>query len=226
MPRYDRFVLSGIQIAIGGIKMSSIHDGKTRPGRKARILLLFSIVTCVSAISAAFHNCYVVDGYHPGLPPNVYPSIDSLKLNPSMYAITNIDLSQYCENDMLMQFSISEIYDPDKESKMYGKFYINYNSSLQISVDLTFHIFHSMVENENTGIEEESDVLWEASFPLSAGDFYPAGSYVMLAAVSDREWTTAETGGYFDVPEDTQPAFVTWYIVTTGTLKTEGCPGV
>lgn len=169
------------------------------------MLLLLSVTTAL-AISGTFHHCYVMDSLRPDPRDNTPPSVKYESVYPPIYK--TVDIEEYAAEGLL-EFTIPDIYDPDPESRMYGRWAVDYlGGTAQLNTILV---------NRKIQDGEELDSWWEASFKIPVEDYLGVeGIHIVIAAFSDRDWDEA-SGEYFAVPEDTMPVFVIWTVeVPTG----------
>ena len=163
-------------------------------------MLIFLSVTTALAISGTFHHCYVIDSLRPDPRENTPPSVNYSSVVPGIY-------HEYSPDPLpeIVEFTIADIYDPDPEPRMYGRWALDYEGS---GTD-ELHQF-AITKQIKDGEEQES--WWEATFRIEASSYFDVGTHFLIAAISDRDWDEA-SGEYFAVPEDTMPVYVQWTII-------------
>jgi hypothetical protein len=170
-------------------------------GRKARILLVLLSVTTALAISGTFHHCYVIDSLRPDPRENTPPSVNYSSVTPDIYH-ENITTKG---SSLIIEFAIPDIYDPDPEPRMYGRWALDYEGSGTDEL-------HQFAVTKKIKDGEEQESWWEATFRIEESQYSDeVGTHFLIAAISDRDWDDA-SGEYFAVPEDTMPVYVQWTI--------------
>jgi len=164
------------------------------------LLVLLSVITAL-AISGTFHRCYVMDSLRPDPRVNTPPSVNYSSVEPPIY----IEFSIPNGSTEIFEFTIPDIYDPDPEPRLYGRWALDYLGGTD---ELNQFAVTKKIKD---GEEQES--WWEATFRIQASQhFTEVGLHFLIAAISDRDWDDA-SGEYFAVPEDTMPVYIQWTIV-------------
>jgi len=139
-----------------------------------------------------------MDSLRPDPRDNTPPSVKYESVEPRIW-----DPIVAEDPDQLLEFTIPDIYDPDPETRMYGRWANNYEGSGTAELN-------TILVNRKIQDGEELGSWWEVSFKIQAS-YFDEGTNILIAAISDRGWDET-SGDYFAVPEDTVPVFVMWTV--------------
>lgn len=156
----------------------------------------------VAAISGAFHRCYVIESLRPELKSNTPPSINNEQLTPGIYSTFRVEIDSTDANPPLVTFDMGEVFDPDPETELNGRYAVDYPGYGPADGAGFFTLSRDQADN----------TLWSGSFKIEINTTnFPVGrTYTVIAGISDKEWEA--TNNFFAVPDNTQAAFARWVI--------------